>query len=66
MKIERQIELELIDAGYKFVRRGKHAIYRNEQFKHTITVPSSTVDKHAVQIIRGLIRRGRRQHKINR
>lgn len=61
MKIESQIEQELANAGYEFVRRGKHSIYKNSQLQHVITVPTTTHDNNALHIVRGLIRRGQRQ-----
>lgn len=56
----RDVLKELEAAGYKFIRRGKHDIYQNDA-GHRITISVSPSDKQQVHIIRGLIRRGRRQ-----
>lgn len=65
MTVGKQIQNELKKAGYKFVRRGEHFIYRNDALKHTITIPTTTHDNNAVRITRGLIRHGKRLSKIH-
>lgn len=62
MTMENQVRKELKEAGYFLVRTGKHNIYSNGN--HTITACKTSRDKHSLDIIRGLIRRGKRSKRI--